>query len=224
MRRLSMCAAGLSVAMVAMTAQANLLDDPSFSAATHDTTDSNSNWTLTVDLPDGTNPSARFRQDNWAQQDGPMGVWFRGFEGGQDPGDPGANADIAQDVVVAQAGDYALTFWTRRESNFMTDGIAGEAWTASLSSSGGPSSSLDLLADVAPDGQWVQQSLLLSGVGAGDTLSVEVSMVEAFINSQTGGQNSAFVDNFSLQLIPEPTSLALVGLGVLGALTTRRKR
>lgn len=212
------CIWAATLAMVALPAatQANLLDDGSFLLADHNSSTSNSSWALNVNSPDGTNPAAQFRQDSWANFDGPMGVWFRAFEGNDDDGP--ANADVTQQLLAPQSGSYLLQFYAKRETHF-----DAEAWTGGVSSSGtGGLAAVNLLESVANDGQWSQQSALITGVTAGDTLIVSAAMT----NGKTAMSNpqSAFVDGFSLELIPEPTSIALAGLGVMSLLGLHRRR
>lgn len=59
-------AVALSVAVISCfvlteICHADLLDDGNFSMATSGTQTSNSAWTLTVNLPDGTDPAAQFQ-------------------------------------------------------------------------------------------------------------------------------------------------------------------
>jgi len=47
-------------------------------------------------------------------------------------------------------------------------------------------------------------------------------MIDAFANPAGGGQ-AFVVDDFDLVVVPEPTSLALVGLGFAALLSARRR-
>lgn len=220
----------------ASTQAQNLLDDGSFTNATGGAQESNSAWVLSVDFPDS-DDSAQF-QGGFANSengsggagDGGNGIWFKSFLGNRagDTSVPTANADITQSVVVSTSGDYLLTFVAGREDNF----TAGE-FSVMLSSSGtGGSGSVDLLtapmitgniggaASPALGGN--PFSIQLPGVTAGDTLTVTGAMVDGVDFNAPGGQ-SAFLDQFSLTLIPEPGSLGLAGIGLLGLVARRRR-
>ena len=230
MQRLSTFAAMLSLAVFAATAQANLLNDGSVEQADNNTDVSNSAWVLTADVPSapngGTDLSAIFSESVWAASDGAKGVWFRSFEGNQDPGDTTANASLAQTVpgIAVEGGDYLLTFDSARETNH----TAGST-TATLGSGASGSVTVDLLAATyngggnmnAPEGP-TKFSLRLNNVAPGDTLSVSVDMVDG-VDALANPQSIMF-DNFVLTTIPEPASLLMAGLGMLGLLAVRRKR
>jgi hypothetical protein len=219
MKRFSLGVAVLSVAMFAATAHANLLDDGSFELGGP----AGSPWSSTDNVPDGTDGSLEFSSSVWAASDGDVGIWFKSFEGQQDSADPPANAGISQSVAAPINGDYILTFQSARETN-----VSADSFPAVLSSDGtGGSASIELLTAVYNDDGNMNSdpttfSLQLNGVTAGDNLTVSVDMING-IDSLANPQ-SLMVDNFVLNLIPEPTSLALFGLGVLGVMTTRRNR
>jgi hypothetical protein len=209
----------LTLAVCAASAQASLLDDGSFDLATTGTQTSNSAWVLTANFPDPVTPtdaSVQFQDAPWASNDpGPPehGVWLRSFTG--KPGGPLAQADLVQSVVVA-GGDFSLSFDARRELNFLARG-----WSVDLSSSGtGGSDSIDLLATAPNDGSWNTYNLALSGVSAGDTLTVRATMVDGM--DALANPQSAMWDNFVL--VPEPTALVGAGIGLLGLLILRRRR
>lgn len=220
MRMMCVGIAVLSLAAFAATAQANLLDDGSFDLATNDTRTSNSAWSLTSSItePDG----AVFSTSDWASKDaGGTGVWFKTFGG--DPNGITEDSLLTQTVVAPANGDYTLLFWGAREANHLST-----TTFASLSSSGtGGSDSVDLNTATFNntlnfvDGGGTRFSLSLTGVTAGDFLTVSVDEIGGISNP--GAAESLMVDQFTLS-IPEPTSLALVGLGLLGAFTMRRKR
>jgi len=79
-------------------ARGDLLEDPGFELATGGGQASNSAWVLDVNFPDGVTGAANFQEAPWAARTGDVGLWFRAFEGNQNPGvDPPAAAKIFQD-------------------------------------------------------------------------------------------------------------------------------
>jgi PEP-CTERM motif len=222
MRNLHFCLVVALLTLLGAQAQANLLDDPSFEAAASGTQTSNSNWVLDttshVAAGGGFERSAQFQHASWASNPAAAvdtGVWFRSFVG--DPAAIFAQADLRQSVVAPANGEYDLSFYAKREENF-----SAEDWRTSFSSTGtGGSVSIDMLTSVPADGAWRQYFLSLSGVTAGDTLTVRTSMVDgvdALANPQ-----SAFVDDFDLSfVVPEPGSLYLACIGLLGLARHRR--
>lgn len=220
MKKLCVFSVMLSFALVTATAQANLLDDGSFEAATDNTTTSNSAWTLDANAPDGTDSSATFSESVWAASDGLKGVWFKSFEGETDPvNGPLAEASLSQTVSNVGGGDYTLTFDSARETNF-TAGLV----SVSLPD-GSSTTSIDLLTATYNDGGNLDGnptsfSLALNGVASGANLTVLVEMADG-VDSLSNPQSLMF-DNFSL--VPEPTSIALAGISMLSLIGLRRKR
>lgn len=225
-----------AAALLPVAANANLLDDGNFSAATTGSTTSNSDWSLTVNMPDGANRAAQFQTGFANAQNTGVGgseapgtgagIWFRSFEGNQGgSGEPLADATLTQSVVAPYDGDYTLNFVAGREVNF-----TAQEFGVSLGSSGtGGLAVIDLLVPAIPDGNLggaaspnpggTPFSLSLAGVTAGDVLTVTAEMVGG-ADSQIPGGQSAFLDSFSL--VPEPTSALLALLGLAGLAARRR--
>ncbi len=232
MKRCSTLATLMSLAMVATTAHANLLGDPSFDLSDSTTQTSNSAWVLDVNDPDGaTTPdqAGQFREAPWASnpagQDG-KGVWFRSFEG--DQGDSGE--DLAQLKISQLVGLGSLVI--------------------------GSEVSPDLTPATPNGGAWVQHTVV--GVAPAGTTGVRafgLGVNGEDHNDTALGSQSAFFDDFDLTLtgtdtytltaflkvendhisdslnigieflgVPEPTTAALASMGLLGMLTLRRKR
>jgi len=79
---------------------------------------------------------------------------------------------------------------------------------------------VDLLASAPNDGSWNSYVINLSGVAPGETLIVSAVMLNGeFVPANP---QSAFVDNFKLVQVPEPSSFAMLGLAVL--VFARRRR
>jgi len=212
-----------------------LLDDGEFNDPDPSSDVTNSDWVLNTNKPDGVDLAARFQFSGFSRSDGApgsgSGLWVRTFEGEQDPGDDPAEFDLTQSIVAPSSGDYSLSVDWARELDFMADtfGITLENVTAATSAS------VDLKTAVAASGDNFNELLSsnggpnvavipLGGVSAGDTLKVTAFM--------TGGTNvnpssfgvSAFLDNFVLTVVPEPSSVMLMVMGMVGLLARRRNR
>ncbi|MEM8946216.1 MAG: PEP-CTERM sorting domain-containing protein [Planctomycetota bacterium] len=211
-----------------------LLDDGEFNDPDSSSDVTNSDWVLTTNSPDGVDLASRFQFSGFSRSDGAAGsgsgLWYRSFEGNQGgTGEPLAQSTLTQSIAAPADGDYVMTVDWAREGNF-----TAASWDVSLSSSGtGGTDTVDLLnASGNIDFNFNQllttfggpnvATLTLSGVTAGDTLTVTASMVDG-ADSQIPGGQSAFIDNFNLRLIPEPTSVALLSIA-LGAIVVRRRR
>ncbi len=222
---------------VSQTSEASLLVDGNLSLATSGSTTSNSAWQLATNMPDGTNLGAQFQTGFANAQNtgvgGPeapgtgTGVWFRSFEGNQGgSGEPLAQGVITQSVFAPAAGDYTLDFVAGREVNFIA-----RVFEVTLSTNS-QSATVDLLTAVIPDGNLggaasgnpggTPFSVTLTGVSAGQLLTVTGVMLDGEDSQIPGGQ-SAFLDGFVLDLVPEPATAALLGLGGVCLLGRRRQ-
>lgn len=233
---LSTRAAFIACALVATTsAHASLLADGNFSLATSGTQTSNSAWQLIANTPDGTNSSAQFQTGFANAQNtgvgGPEapgvgnGVWLRSFEGNQGgSGDALAQMVLTQSVFAAADGTYTLDFVAGREANFtarvfeVTLSTNTQSVTVDLLTAAIPDGNLGGAASPNPGGTPFQLSL--AGVTTGQLVTVTATMLDGEDSQLPGGQ-SAFLDGFALN-VPEPGSLALLGLGALAVLRRRR--
>jgi PEP-CTERM motif len=121
------------------------------------------------------------------------------------------------------AGPNRLTFDYLVETNF-----TAESMMATLSSTSGGTSSLNLLTATRTNmgggfgTQGAEVGSLVVNANAGDTLTVHLAMV----NGRDAGANpqSVVADNFRLSKVPEPTSVLLGLIGVVGLLGLGRRR
>ncbi|MCA9239730.1 MAG: hypothetical protein KDA37_06010 [Planctomycetales bacterium] len=227
----------MAATALAYPADASLLSDGNLSLATSGTLTSNSDWQLIANTPDGTNLAAQFQTGFANAQNtgvgGPeppgtgTGVWFRSFEGNQGgSGEPLAQAIITQSVVAPSDGLYTLDFVAGRETNF-----TARVFRVTLST-GSQSSSVDLLTAAIPDGNLggaasgnpggTPFQLSLAGVTAGELVTITGGMLDGRDSQIPGGQ-SAFLDGFSLNVVPEPCASLLVGLAMIGLTGVRRR-
>ena len=235
MLKLSRCSVVACILIASAQAHASLLADGGFDLATSGTQTSGSAWSLTANAPDGTNESAQF-QTGFANANNTgvggtqapgigNGVWLRSFEGNQgNSGESLAQAVLTQSVFAAADGDYVLDFVAGREVNF-----TARVFEVTLST-GSQSVTVDLLTAVIPDGNLggaasgnpggTPFSITLNGVTTGELLTVTAVMLDG-ADSQVAGGQSAFLDDFELNLVPEPASVALLTLGGFALLRRR---
>ncbi len=118
MRTLALAAA-LTIIVAGSVRAGNLLEDPSLELATPGGQTSNSAWVLDVNFPDGSGGAAQFQDASWASfpsgEEG-IGLWLRSFEGGQEPGEPLADAILYQDVPATAGVEYEVTAMYKEES------------------------------------------------------------------------------------------------------------
>ena len=207
-----------------------LLDDGGFNNSTHQSDVTGSAWVLTSNKPDGSDLATRFQHSGFSRSDGAVGadggVWYRSFEGNQGGGgDPLAESTLTQDYIAGAGGDYTLDFDWAREVSF-----TAATWKVDLSVNSTVVDTIDLLtATSLGAGNFNQNltglgintaSLSAAGVVASDVVTVTATMLGG---TDVGGSQSAFLDNFVLTTVPEPTSFVLLGMGSISVLLRRRR-
>lgn len=150
------------------------------------------------------------------------GVFFKPFSGNMNDGP--ATGHLYQDVAGSAGLTYTMTGWAGAEANFMA---GGAVFAIDFLNAGGGiigSTEYDLMPTLrTPNGQsFAYKQYSLSGVAPTGTswVRTRASMIDAMGNPAGGGQ-AFVVDDFTLTAVPEPATMAVLGLGVLAA--ARRK-
>jgi hypothetical protein len=152
------------------------------------------------------------------------GVWLRPFVTMVPEGD----ATVTQTVPASPGSKYAFSGWSRWEANYSGGQTGSPTQTrielAFLNASNaviGSPVSLDLRTQQMNDNMWRQHMVM--GTAPAGTVSARVSAIAADMFNTTGAQ-SAFFDDFTFALIPEPGSLTLCLIALLGIVGLSRRR
>jgi hypothetical protein len=249
-KSLFLFAALASLALATSLVQAqNLLVNPGLDDPPVHEGNAATGWTLeTFKTNSGPSDTANF--PTFADRESPAGrgLWYRAFLG--TAADP-AQANLTQTVPGIAGAKYVMTGWAHFET-FYPGGVDNiNAGTGPPDpTNDGPASPTDtvfaleflgagnsVLSSVTQElragGQtndpdtaqrdWRQHMLM--GTAPAGTLNVRVrsSLVNGIANPGVNPQ-SAFVDDFSLTIIPEPASFLLVVFGLAGLLGLARRR
>jgi hypothetical protein len=186
-------------------------------------------------------------RENDPADESEVGLWFRSFAGGINmTAPPMVFAHLRQSVPGTPGLIYNMSAWSRFETHYaggrdnLNDGATPETpedgpasptdtflaleFLDGASAVLAGSVEIELRADgQVNDGVWRQH--LLSATAPAGTVSVQVrgSMIDGVLNPGVNPQ-SAFLDDFSLTAIPEPSTLALIGIGLAGAFVRRRRK
>ena len=162
------------------------------------------------------------------------GVFFKAFGGNATTGDY-MTGRLSQLILynAADGDKFHLTGWAGAEANF-SGLIPGTVTKAEIAVDFlGPgqalisSASLDLVSAGlgTPNGEaFNYQKFSVAGFAPAGTLFVRprISLIDGYSNPAGGGQ-AFVVDDFSLQQVPEPATLAMAGVSLIGALGLRRR-
>lgn len=155
------------------------------------------------------------------------GVFFKAFSGSTANG--AATGHLYQDVAASAGNTYTLTGWAGGEANFMATGA--EFALEFLDGSGAiiGSSVTDLMPTLlTPNGEsFNYKQYTVVGIAPVGTAMVRAraSMLGGMNNPNGGGQ-AYVVDDFDLtvQAVPEPATMAVLGLGALALVRRRRAK
>jgi PEP-CTERM motif len=209
-------------------------------------------WTLVESPADSRDPAqlTDFADHTTPAADAHRGLWLKPFEGNF-PGFPDVltvDADLFQTVPGIPGVPYQMTGWARFEGGY-AGGVDNLDSTAPAPRAGQPPLTDTFFAleflnagnSVLPgsvvvelkaagqtnNNQWMQHTL--TGVAPAGTVNVRVraSMVDGEFNvdREPGPGQSAFVDDFTLTVVPEPATclLGLFALGLVGAFRRRTR-
>lgn len=146
----------------------------------------------------------------------------------QQDADPNFNDPITQSISIPSAGQYVLSFdeagGQQDHPNYTSP--TTELWNVTLGAAGtqsspgfslpGPLTSGGTLADV---GQWHSVSKTFNVTSPGSYL---LEFVGA--GTPSGQPPIIFLDNVSLVAVPEPATLAIIGIGLVGSVACRKLR
>ena len=153
-----------------------------------------------------------------------FGVFFKAFSGGGANGP--ATGHLYQDVVGTPGTMYMLTGWAGAEANYLAGRTLFAIEFLNSGNSVIGSTELDLGNLFVDNGQafdYKQYTVTATAPANTSTVRARVSMIDGISNPAGGGQ-AFVVDDFALTIVPEPTSVALGLMGLLGLLIVRRRK
>ena len=155
---------------------------------------------------------------------GDQGVFFKAFTGSVANGP--ATAHLYQDVPATPGVTYMLSGWAGAEANYLaTRSLFAIDFLDSGNSVIG-STEVDLAGLFVDNGlsfDYKQYTVTATAPANTANVRARVSMIDGISNPAGGGQ-AFVVDDFQLTVVPEPTTVALGLMGLLGLLVVRARK
>jgi hypothetical protein len=225
----------LAVLLVGSTAQAAITSDAAASYQL-DATTVDASRKLTVSNPDGWGSSRPQHQAVWAFELPDLGgedilaadlsiAYLRQVNIGSDQQTISlfvrdalnATSDVTTDDYIAPADDLNPVGWTLLEADFIT-GDSAPTTNYTLSTSGQAN-----LLTYLKDNYVVGNFLLISGALDTNGFTGNFDRYEFdTVNSRVDGDPPIGPYQLSIEVVPEPTTMAVLGLGVIGLIKRRR--
>jgi len=197
--------AGLATVTVA---NANLLYNPGFNTNGGGGT-TPTGWTAGGDLN-------KQGVESWGSHDGDG--WLEAFYGWN----AGTSATLFQDIAGSANAIYTLSFWQEGDNawNGSAFGVS-LIWLDAAGSPVGTAASMNLQSTAIVNTGWTNQ--VLQATSPLNTATVRVQFAATSLSE--GGAGAAKIDELSLdvQAIPEPSTIALMGLPLIALAAMRRR-
>lgn len=169
--------------------------------------------------------------------DNDLGAFVKAFQGNATTGDL-ATLHLYQDVAGSAGTQYKLTGWIGGGANYsglLTNDPRGNTQTIlaiDFDNDGNTTNgvlgtaALDVKAAGLASGgccQFGSKEFAVSGLAPAGTTVVRARFSAIDMFGTSGGDQAAFIDDFSLTVVPEPASFALLGLAAFGLIGIRRR-
>ncbi|WP_165074967.1 PEP-CTERM sorting domain-containing protein [Paludisphaera rhizosphaerae] len=132
-------------------------------------------------------------------------------------GDPAWTVPIYQTISGLTVGQvYMLTFYQAAGQQAGFTGPTTERWSVTFGSDTQLSHKFELLQGAT--GQWEKQTMFFQATSASQVLTFLA------VGTPNGAPPIAFLDGVSMEAVPEPSSIALAALGIVGVLGGQLRR